>query len=415
MNHIMILLRKSLCCHVDFLEGSIKCMKKILYVFLIICTLFFCISCNLQPAPSEEESCVESNSENEVPSSVEQKLSEYIISDGRPSNGIIEDYYIQEPVELNLQEEISSYASTSTASAMFSALYKQSNNISTIPILGTYLEYTALQVCLFYSNDTLIGTRAIVLSENDEGIFVKDELETILGSSYIETPFSDKHCFAVLSACMQNYPDFNIQGAVYNQNGYMEVYPIGLQSDDPHVKYYDYNLCNFLMVEPFSTISEGQNRYSEHWNRRDELISMLPVYEWKDSAWWNNGYISKYKYQDVYRLHKESESQYLFDFDWLIAIPLLDADGNEGIYVLHLLYYRDVLIAELLLENTSEMLIPKKEIISEKGTAAQEYIGLSQIDYLNCVTKLLETLDNNSVVKGIGFDGENYTVILASE
>ena len=122
-----------------------------------------------------------------------------------------------------------------------------------------------------------------------------------------------------------------------------------------------------------------------------------------------------YKRQDVYLLHKELESQYLFDFDWLIAIPLLDADGNEGVYALHLLYHHDTLIAELLLNDAGELLIPKKEIVSEKDSTTQEYIGLSKIDYLDEVTRLLKNLDDKAIVKGIGFDGDNYMVILASE
>lgn len=99
----------------------------------------------------------------------------------------------------------------------------------------------------------------------------------------------------------------------------------------------------------------------------------------------------------------------------MIAIPLLDADGNEGVYALHLLYHHDTLIAELLLNDAGELLIPKKEIVSEKDSTTQEYIGLSKIDYLDEVTRLLKNLDNNAIVKGIGFDGDNYMVILASE
>ena len=250
---------------------------------------------------------------------------------------------------------------------------------------------------------------------NDKGIFIKEELEISLGSPYHESPLADQNCFKVLSTCMQNYPDFEIKGVVYNQYGYMAVYPVGLLPGDSSIKYFDYELCDFRLIEPFLTIAEGQNNFTKHWEKRDELISKLPTYKWENTTWRTEGWINKYKYQDVYLLHKELESQYLFDFDWLIAIPLLDADGNEGVYALHLLYHHDTLIAELLLNDAGELLIPKKEIVSEKDSTTQEYIGLSKIDYLDEVTRLLKNLDNNAIVKGIGFDGDNYMVILASE
>ena len=390
-------------------------MKKSLCSFLILCFLFSCIACNTQQTPPNTDTHTASNSETIQPDDATYTMSKCVINDGRPSNGIIENYYIQEFIDLDMQRDISRYASTSNVSDKFSEYYTQSTNIRTIPILGSYLEYTSLQVCMFYTNDTMIGTVAVVLALNDKGIFIKEELETSVGSSYHGSPLADQNCFKALSSCMQNYPDFEIKGVVYNQYGYMAVYPVGLLPGDSSIKYFDYELCDFRLIEPFLTIAEGQNNFTKHWEKRDELISNLPTYKWENTTWRTEGWINKYKYQDVYLLHKELESQYLFDFDWLIAIPLLDADGNEGVYALHLLYHHDTLIAELLLNDAGELLIPKKEIVSEKDSTTQEYIGLSKIDYLDEVTRLLKNLDDNAIVKGIGFDGDNYMIILASE
>ena len=338
-------------------------MKKSLCSFLILCILFSCIACKAQQTPPSTDTRTASNSETIQPDDATYIMSKCVINDGRPSNGIIENYYIQECIDLDMQRNISKYASTSNVSDKFSKYYTQSTNIRTIPVLGPYLEYTSLQVCMFYTNDTMIGTVAVVLALNDKGIFIKEELEISLGSPYHESPLADQNC----------------------------------------------------LIEPFLTIAEGQNNFTKHWEKRDELISNLPTCKWENTTWRTEGWINKYKYQDVYLLHKELESQYLFDFDWLIAIPLLDADGNEGVYALHLLYHHDTLIAELLLNDAGELLIPKKEIVSEKDSTTQEYIGLSKIDYLDEVTRLLKNLDNNAIVKGIGFDGDNYMVILASE
>lgn len=94
-------------------------MKKSLCSFLILCILFSCIACKAQQTPPSTDTRTASNSETIQPDDATYTMSKCVINDGRPSNGIIENYYIQECIDLDMQRNISKYASTSNVSDKF--------------------------------------------------------------------------------------------------------------------------------------------------------------------------------------------------------------------------------------------------------------------------------------------------------
>ena len=94
-------------------------MKKSLCSFLILCFLFSCIACKAQQTSPSTDTRTASNSETIQPDDATYTMSKCVINDGRPSNGIIENYYIQECIDLDMQRNISKYASTSNVSDKF--------------------------------------------------------------------------------------------------------------------------------------------------------------------------------------------------------------------------------------------------------------------------------------------------------
>ena len=81
---------------------------------------------------------------------------------------------------------------------------------------------------------------------------------------------------------------------------------------------------------------------------------------------------------------------YLDTYDTVAAIPLLDNNLQENVYVLHLLYYRNNLIGELVIkrEKTADGFIytPVWENAAKKD-ANGEYIGIAQSQYEKLVSK----------------------------
>ena len=124
---------------------------------------------------------------------------------------------------------------------------------------------------------------------------------------------------------------------------------------------------------------------------------------------YTEGYINKYRYQDVSTMG-ETRVDNLYDFETVIAIPLLDENGQEDIYVLHLLYIQNYLIGEVILKKQDGVGTSVSAIYAEKTTTGG-YIPLEGINYVAAVEELLVGVDETQVV-GIGFDGSEYCLIL---
>ena len=93
-----------------------------------------------------------------------------------------------------------------------------------------------------------------------------------------------------------------------------------------------------------------------------------------------------------------------------MLVPLLNADGKEGDCVLYLLYQKDKLIAETILQNGSDgTLRAVKERVSDKDSETGKYIGLDGIDYVAACNRLTE--EEAADIKGIGFNGQQYFVV----
>lgn len=331
-----------------------------------------------------------------------------IEDDARPANGIVEDYYVDDAIDLDIVDHLSLYAESDIASDAFKELYNNADDISIIPVYGRDLESTSLGVCLFSDDDVLLGTKTIHVFE-EEGEVQITEFQMIIDDTIYYSTLSDDHCFWIISSSQADYPTFQLLGVVYKASGYQTIYPIGILDGENYIKLYYYGLFSFGWVDPFSTVEEGKDKYDIYWITRTAIIKSIPVFPWKTEVLYTEGYINKYRYQDVSTMG-ETRVDNLYDFETVIAIPLLDENGQEDIYVLHLLYIQNYLIGEVILKKQDGVGTSVSAIYAEKTTTGG-YIPLEGINYVAAVEELLVGVDETQVV-GIGFDGSEYCLIL---
>ncbi|MBR4336225.1 MAG: hypothetical protein IKP74_07210 [Clostridia bacterium] len=326
-------------------------------------------------------------------------------AEGKEENGRIEQFYTDRAPESVAKEAIAKFLTEDQATAALAELFADSDEVSSLPILGTYLEKTSLFVCLFKKQGALIGTHALAVDPDGN---VTGELCTLLGGT-VGTPFADATCFEKISACLSAYPDFELLGFVYQMPGLRRIYPVGKNAEDDRILYYENELTEFRLVEPFSTIEDGRAAFDAYWAFRATVLSSLQIFEWTNYD--RYPYINKYRYQDVCSSGADAASyQYLYDSDWYLLVPLLNTDGEEGDCALYLLYQNNKLIAETILQVDPDGVIRAvKERVSDKDPATGEYTGLDGIDYAAACQRILPS--DQTTVKGIGFDGESYFVV----
>lgn len=335
-------------------------------------------------------------------------ISPQIEDDARPVNGIVEDYYVDDAINLDIVDHLSLYAESDIASDAFKELFGNADNITIIPVYGVYLESTSLGVCLFSDDDVLLGTKTIHVFE-EEGEVQITEFQMIIDDTIYYSTLSDDHCFWIISSSQADYPTFQLLGVVYKATGYQTIYPIGILDGENYIKFYYYGLSAFGWVDPFSTVEEGRDKYDIYWIIRTAIIKSIPVFPWKTKVLYSQGYMNKYRHQDVFTMG-ETRVDNLYDYETLIAIPLLDENGQEDIYVLHLLYIQNYLIGEVILKDQDGVGTSVSATYAEKTTTGG-YIPLEGINYVAAVEELLVGVDETQVV-GIGFDGSEYCLIL---
>ena len=318
-------------------------MKKLLIIIFTLVLFIFVVSCNEVATISDDFSTSITHDKSDFTSIYPQ------IEDARLENGIIEDYYVDDAIDLNIVDHLSLYAESDTSSDEFKELYNNADDISLIPVYGMYLENTSLAVCLFRKENELLGTKTIHVFEED-GMTQIAEFTSIIGDTSARNPLSDRQCFLAISSSQTDYPSFELLGMVYYAIGYKITYPIGILDGEEYIKFYNGSASDFGWVDPFSTVDEGRDKFNIYWNIRTSIINSIPTFPWKTEVLREQGYIRKYKHQDVFDMD-ETPFDNLYDYESVITIPLLDENGEENIYVLHLLYIQNYLIGEVILKN----------------------------------------------------------------
>ena len=314
-------------------------------------------------------------------------------AEGKEENGRIEQFYTDRAPASVAKEAIAKFLAEDQATAALAELYADADEVSSLPILGTYLEKTSLFVCLFKKQGELIGAHALALDPDGS---VTGELSALLGGT-VGTPFADATCFEKISACLSAYPDFEILGVVYQDPGLSRIYPVGKNAEDDRILYYENELTEFRLVEPFASIEAGREAFDAWWEFRAGELEKFPVFEWSLGA--------SYPTSNYLTQHAG-----VYDSDWQLRVPLLGEDGRESRYMLLLCYRKDKLIAETVLRlDEADGARVVKERISDKDPATGKYSGLDGIDYAAACQRILPS--DQTTVKGVGFDGESYFVV----
>ena len=358
-------------------------LRAVSFVLLLATGLLLLASCG--PAPKTANGST-------APATEGQTYTLQANAEGKVENGRIEAFYTNDAPGSVSKDAVARYVAEDHATGLLSTLCSDCDEVSSLPILGTHLEKTSLFVCLFKKQGELIGTHAVSVDQNGN---VTGELSTLLGDT-VGTPFADAACFERICACLSAYPDFEILGVVYQDPGLSTIYPVGKTARDDRILYYENEPTEFGLVEPFATIEDGRAAFDAWRSFRAGEIEKLPIYEWTTvPAYPTRNYLT--------------QSAGIYDSDWQLIVPLLNADGRENEYILLLCYKNEKLIAETVLYLTTDGARTVKRRVSDKDAATGKYTGLDGIDYAAACRRILPS--DKTTVKGIGFDGENYFVV----
>ena len=168
------------------------------------------------------------------------------------------------------------------------------------------------------------------------------------------------------------------------------MYPVGKQSGKETIQFMYGELMDFKLVEPFKTLEEGRAAFSAYHAEKQKILSELTLYPWVDAACYYGGYLGEFKNSAEYiTAQKTGTFTYLEEYDSVIAVPLLSEDLQENEYILHLLYYHNQLIAELVLQRTSDgkTVAPVWENVADK-TPDGKYIPINTSTYVRVLEQV---------------------------
>lgn len=255
---------------------------------------------------------------------------------------------MENALTLDFIDCVETYVESGKASAELVQNYQLSDRIEVIPVLGQYLESTRLAVYLFYRDGSLSGCTTLAMNTT----FNEQQIEEFSRMNeqdnwYVEA-LSDEDCFLTISECQKNYPDFHIQGIVFQTEGYPCMIPVGRIEGEIFVKMFFGSVREFRLVAPFQTIEQGRQAFEEYFDQKAEMLSDVIIYPWLKNPQNDGYYLRRYENQGY------EMPEYFREYDNWVDIPLLDAQLEENHYSLYLLFQRNTLIAEVVIAREGD-------------------------------------------------------------
>lgn len=314
----------------------------ILHIFAIICCLL--VGCGRSVSPATPRTALDGS-----------KYDPGTLAENRRLYGASVNASEQE-----LLAVVQTYARSGQASESFRTAAAESEEIRLLPVYDADLGETGYVCVCFYRDSELTATRTVAASKVEETVQIEEipDFRKIIPS--VTTPLSDENCFTFLSGSPS---DFRVTGLIYDLNpAWMEIYPIGYSGDKETLSYLYNEPYAFTRVDPFRTVEEGRTAIAAYNAERADILSRLPVYPWEDDVFLSpNGYLYTYMHRDIVNdTGYQGDGGYLYwdnveyDGSAITIIPLLGEDGEEDVSVLHLLYYHNQLIAELVLNRVGK-------------------------------------------------------------
>lgn len=284
-----------------------------------------------------------------------------------------------------------------------STIIEKAESFVDVPIYGTYLEETSSVVRQYFKNNTIFATVAL-----SDGEMIHD--------FDIYNPLGHLKCLNVTRRCQTQFPNYPIIGYVYETDGYSVIYPIVMNTDETKVQYYFGGLSDFRMVDPFQTIADGRQAYVDYFAEQKEILSEIPIYPWTEADNnYNYSYLNKFLLDDIWDdtslIEKLSNTEFIFLYDFYIAIPLLDDKGNEGVFVGYLLYQKNKLIAELVLKVDESIYVADFINVADYNTQTKTFDFIETSNYEKAI-KIFGGKDDNltSSLDGIIWESQKYCV-----
>lgn len=246
------------------------------------------------------------------------------------------------------------YVNNATIVNEFVQNYNSCDFVEAYPVLGTYLEPTNLVVYLFYTDNCPTGIASLTFDQQGNVETASSYADMTTLPPYVEA-LSLEDCYMAIVHCQKSYPEFDILGVIFDTNGYPAIYPVGMNAGESTIKYVAGEPQEFSLVDPFETLEEGYAAFDKHLRERQQIFSEIMLYPWSTTEFYELGYIREFTESVSVDTKQISDAYaYLEDYDSLIAIPLLSEDFEENVYILHLLYYHNQLIAEVVIERISD-------------------------------------------------------------
>ena len=365
-------------------------MRKIICMVLLLTMLLVASSCQFLPDQTEKGDGVDYkyNTVFYRPQAIQPMM----------ENGLIEAYEVPTAPTTDILDALATYVAGENASEALRTLYDAAEDVRVYPVVGKYLEATSLVVCAFYSEDVLSGVRTMVVEEDDAGEILLEEL-AVVNSAYgardaYADGVSEKVCFSYLSRLPVGY---EVVGIRYDDVHTVWVNPLVRKDGDDRILHYFSSTGEYeRLLPPFTTLSEGALAYVQYYAWEAEMKAFFPAFV---------------EPEDPYFRHHFEEMEYNSDYlpTFLLKAPVYDSDGVLS-YCVYLFYEGRDLVCEVLVKKgeTFSLVYEKYNGYNEHGVCPP----LEESTYVSQVTKLLHGVPSISSVKGVGFDGENYYLIM---
>ncbi len=303
-----------------------------------------------------------------------------------------------------LVELLTAYASSSQASERANRLILESDRIVPLQICGPKLEESDLWAVLFYNGDGLEDLIVFQLDGSVSPMRLAEMTDEIVEFAYDEDDNVETAMLSSIKHYSELYPTFDFEGIRIDEKEGTYVLPFGYCEGENTLKYLLGEPCEFECVEPFKTVEEGREKYRAYLEHMDKLRGEMRRFKWSNHITYVDldGYIPVFKANAHLYGISESEIEYLSSYDEIITLPLLDVNGKTHVNLLHLIYYRGKLIAEVVLSD--KYLSPytvEWQNVSEKN-ASGEYIGIDKPLYVK-VMNAMKALDPSFKPKNVIF------------
>jgi len=287
---------------------------------------------------------------------------------------------------------LETYVLSDSADDSLKTLYQSSQSIEVFPIFFNYFEKTDLLVFLFHKDGEIIGGEILTLEESNDPentSRLAKAPETVNGYQ-LSPRYDNKETYINrVELCRSMCPDFRIIALEFDWHGTPEVLPVGYYQEETTIKFWRFDPVEYWRVDPFSTLEEGFRLYENYRQTRAGILSKIPIFSWKNdySPYSEFGYDGCYFFCGNIALdpnisteeHEQLSACNQFKDDSFI-IPLLSSELEENVYMLHLFYYHNELIGEIVLRRVKHDVYDGDEYWYSDFTYVCEWKNIAEKD-----------------------------------